>query len=218
MPFNRSYNRRPYRRMPVRGRRRRRRTYARRPMTSGRIRRIIDAELKFIDLDFEASVPSSTGSVTHISNMAQGDTASQRQGNWIKPVKWMGNFTVSGNAGSSEDTSQFRLMVVCWKENEAINGLTAAKILQDTNAPHQGYNIQNKGQFKILWSRIGIVSNNSDNPQFQKLYRFYVSPPMKVLYDGAAFRNNQLFVVAVSDQALDSPAMVVSSRLRYTDS
>ncbi len=193
----------------------------RRPMTAGNVKRIIDAELKFRDLSVgPVEIPAVNGSVVQISNIAQGDGVSQRTGNWIKPTSFMGAFTLEGNPASAQTTTQFRIGVVQWKENESINAIDLTKLMQDNFAPHLGFNIQNKGQFKILWSRIGILSNNNDNPQFQKLFRFYVKPSLKVLYDDAAFRNNQLFVFGFSDldTLSEPPTYLFDVRLRYTDS
>ena len=115
---------------------------------------------------------------------------------------------------------RFRIGCICWKENESLNPITLAKFMQSTDAPHQQYNIENKGQFKILWSRTGILSNQNTNPQFQKVFRFYLKPPMKVLYDDAALRNNHLFIFGYSDvnALVDPPSFAFDTRLRYTDS
>jgi len=92
--------------------------------------------------------------------------------------------------------------------------------MQDVTAPHQQYNVENKGQFKILWSRTGILSNQDSNPQYLKILRFYVKPSMKVLFDDAAFKNNHLFIFAYTDvdTAADPPTLSFDTRLRYTDS
>ncbi len=194
----------------------------RRPMTTGRVKRIIDAELKVLDLGVELSpIPSVTGEVLHISNIGQGDLNTQRNGNWIKPTTLMGTVTVIGNEDADPFLiPQFRVGVACWKENQTLNPFTINQIMQDTSAPHQQYNIENKGQFKILWSRTGILSNQHVNPQYSKVFRFYVKPPLKVLYDDDAFKNNQLFLFAYSDvdTAAFPPVMSVDFRLRYTDS
>ncbi len=199
------------------------RRYARRPMTTGKVKRIIDAELKVRDLGVgPLDMPSVGGQVIHITNIAQGDTNTTRTGNWIKPTSWMGTITVQGDiieAGSGI-VPKYRIGVVCWKENESNNPITLAQIMQDVAAPHQQFNIENKGQFKILWSRTGILSNDDDNPQFQKMHRFYVKPSMKVLYDDAGFKNNHLFIFAFSDidVAANPPTVSFDTRLRYTDS
>ncbi len=212
------------RRVPMRARRLRRRRFARkrRPMTSGKVKRIIDAELKVRDLGVSTLIiPTVTGQVIQVTNIGQGDANTQRTGNWIKPVSFMGTLTVQGNSlANSSIVPTYRVGVVCWKENQQLNAITLAQIMQDTSAPHQQYNIENKGQFKILWSRTGILANDVDNSQFQKIHRFYVKPPMKVLYDDANFRNNHLFVFGYSeiDSAANPPSFKFDVRLRYTDS
>ncbi len=218
--FRRNFKRRG--RAPFR-RRRVRRAPRRRPMTAGRVKRIIDAELKVADLGVgPLEIPAGVGSVIHISNIAPGDANNQRNGNWIKPTSWMGTITVQGNnAGAATGIiPQYRVGIVCWKENETLNPIELSSIMQDTFAPHQQFNIENKGQFKILWSRTGILSQDDDNPQFLKIHRFYVKPPMKVLFDDAALKNNHLFIFAYSqiDAAANPPSYSFDTRLRYTDS
>ncbi len=168
--FRRKFTRR--RRRPLR---RRRRVPPRRAMTAGKVKRIIDAELKVRDLGVgPLLIPSITGQVIHISVIGQGDANTERNGNWIKPTSWMGTITLQGNNVLAGDgiISQYRVGIVCWKENETLNPLELGSLMQDTAAPHQQFNIENKGQFKILWSRTGILSNDEDNPQFLKVHRF----------------------------------------------
>ncbi len=212
---SRRFTNRRRRRMP-------RRRVTGRAMTTGRVKRIIDAELKFIDLDLgPLPMPSVTGDVAPITGtIGLGELVNNRIGNWIKPVTWYCTITVEGNPLSDATTALYRLIAVLWKENEDINGIALNKIVQSVVFPHQGFRVQNKGQFKILWSRTGILSNNTDNPQFQKMHRFYVKPSMKALYDGVDSRNNQLFLILFSDTDIedDPPTFEFSSRLRFTDS
>ncbi len=193
-----------------------------RRMTTGKVKRIIDAELKFVDVDLgPLDIPNAVGVVTPITTgIAQGDAVNERNGNWIKPVTLYGTITINGNVAALPETALFRHMIVVWKENETNNPIDLGQIVQSTVFPHQGFNVQNKGQYRILWSRTGIVSSNPDNPQFQKMHRFYVKPSMKVLYDGANPKNNQLFFISFSDVnlALDPPVIEFDIRLRYTDS
>ncbi len=168
------------RRVPRRARRPRRRFNRRRkPMTAGKVKRIIDAELKVRDLGVgPIPIPSVTGDLTQISDVVQGDLNTQRQGNWIKPVTWMATLVVEADSANVNATSQFRIGCFVWKENQDVDPATLLKLVQDTSAPHQQFNIESKGSFKILWSRTGIVSNDVANPQFQKVFRFYVKPSM----------------------------------------
>ncbi len=101
------------------------------PMTVGKVKRIINAELKVRDLGVgPVDLPSITGLVLHISNIAQGDLNTERNGNWIKPTTWMGTITVRGdNAANPSITPQYRVGVLCWKENDDVNTPTIAKIM-----------------------------------------------------------------------------------------
>lgn len=220
MPFLKFRN--AGRRIPRRARMARRRPRRRtRNMTAGRVKRIIDAELKVRDLGVDPiEFPILTGQIVQVSSIAQGDTNLQRQGNWIKPVSWMGTITLEGGAGSSVDTQQFRIGCFVWKENQESDPATIDRIVQDVNAPHQQYNVESKGSFKILWSRTGILSNNVDNPQFQKVFRFYVKPTMKILFDDADSRKFHLFIFALSNVSTgdNPPTVAFDTRLRFTDS
>ncbi len=220
MPFTRSRNsRRRFSRRPMRRRITRR---ARRPMTTGRVKRIIDAELKVKDLAVgPVPIPSLTGSVIHVTNIAPGDQNDQRTGNWVKPVTWMATITLQGNEDAEDAlVSNFRVGCFVWKENAQNKVPDIPTIMQEAADPHQQYNVENKGQFKILWSRTGILSNRSINPQYLKIFRFYVRPSMKVLYDNDEFKNNHLYIFAYSDiDTLDNPPTYsFATRVRYTDS
>ncbi len=224
MPFTKSYSR--YRRRARKTRRmgftpKHYRGSRRRPMTSGKVKRIIDAEMKIRDLSVgPVAMPSITGNMIHISSIAQGDLNTERSGNWVKPVSFMGTITVTGDAAAAAVAADYRVGVLVWKENDNVDPATIAKVFQDTADPHQQFNVASKGQFKILWNRTGQVINNQDNSQFRKMHRFYVKPSMKILFDGATDTKYHLFLFALSDlaAAANPPDLAFASRLRYTDS
>jgi len=223
MAFNRRYRR-------FRGRARRtrrmggikRRFRGRRTMTTGRVKRIIDAELKVKDvIAVQLPIDDAIGAVVSLSTIAQGDGNDQRTGNWIKPVSLMGTLTTTGVDGIVPDSSMVRISIVVWMENQDTDPITLDRILQVASQPHQQFNVESKGSFKILWSRPFNVVNQDNNPQFLRTHRFYVKPSMKVLYDDADQRKFQLFLVASSDKAAlsgDEPLLSFNTRLRYTDS
>jgi len=200
-------------------RRRRFARKSRRVMTVGKVRRIVDAELKLHDNNLdEINAPSVTGLILHLSNIVIGDANTERTGNWIRPTTLMGTLTVQGDAAAADLLSQYRVFIVMWKENQSTDPISLEKLMQNTAQPFQQYNVESKGSFKILWSRTGNIVNNPDNSQFIKYHRFYLKPRMKILYDDGDFRKYHLFFVAFSNRALGPPAISISSRLRYTDS
>lgn len=217
MPFRRSYGRRS--RRPMRRRRFTRRR--RRPMTAGRVKRIVDAELKLHDNNLsEISAPSVTGLILHLSGIVIGDSNEERTGNWIKPQTLMGTLSVQGDNNAADLLVQYRVCIVMWKENQDTDPLLLAKLMQNTLQPFQQFNVDSKGAFKILWSRTGNIINEKQNSQFVKYHRFYVKPRMKILYSDDDFRKYHLFFVAYSNIASGNnpPAISITTRLRYTDS
>jgi len=198
---------------------RRRRRRMRTPMTPGRVKRIIDAELKFKDSSIQAiSMPSVTGLILNLSSVDQGDAPTERIGNWIKPVSLMGTVTVQANEANAEPLQLFRCFVLQWHENEDVDPITLTKVVQNDIQPYQQFNIQSKGSFKILWNWVGSVIANVDNSQYTKTTRFYVRPRRKVLFDALDNRKYHLFFVAFSNVNADIPTVSAQIRLRYTDS
>ncbi len=203
-----------------------RRTYGSKPSSSAlnrKIKKIVGAEVKQFDLQItNTPIPTIDGVLVSFSIIPTGDDFDEKNGNWVQPVSLRGVFTVVGNvdAIAAQRTSRYRVAILCWKEDLTVNAPDLAKIMQDTAQPHQGYRIQGKGTFSILWSRVGILSNEETNPNFQKMHRFSVYPKMKALFDGNQRTKYHLFALAYSDVAAasDPPQIFLSTRLRYTDS
>jgi len=207
---------------------RRRRKAKSKALTVSRVKRIalnvVGAELKFFNSRINlGTIPSITGSFVHITDgaiLTQGDQVSQRTGNWIKPIIINGKLLVKGDAAAVVDVSEYRVCILQWNENQNVNAATLAKVVGDVLDPFQGFLVQNKGQYKILWTRIGIVSNDANNSNFEKYHSFRVKVPKQIYYDGAANKTNHIFMVGFSNTpaANGPPIWRFTLRLRYTDS
>ncbi len=210
-------------RLHRRGRRSTRRRFRRRRtgrhMTAGRVKRIIDAELKFKDV-FIANLAmlSTIGLIINLSGIDLGDSPSERIGNWIKPVTLYGTLNVQADEAAADLNQPFRVMIVQWRENQDNDPISLEGLVQNTAEPFQGYNIQSKGSFKILHSWVSTVIGNTDNSQYIKTHRFYVKPSTKILFDDTLQRKYNLFLVAFSAVNVAPPTLFGNVRLRYTDS
>ncbi len=217
MPFKRSFARRSTTR-----RRSMRRRY-KRPMTVGRVKRIIAAELKLrvIGNDF-LNIPAATGNIQNITNIAQGDTNLTRTGNWIQPITIHGYVVLRGIDGSATPTNNIRVGIIRWMNDASIDVPTIGKIMFDSAAPNGPFSIVNKGSFKVLWSRTMTITNDMQNPQFQRQLRFYVRTGRgsRTLYAGGTLKRFQLYFFAFSNDVagLSVPQYMLDLTFRFTDS
>jgi len=191
----------------------------RRPMTSGRVKRIIGAELKFKTVSADQTIFNTAAPlVTRLTDIAQGQTNSTREGNRITPVNLHGNITCVADSAAAGDTINVRLCILRWNEDQQSGDPVEADIMQNTTQLGGAFNINNKGMFKILWSRYFVLVNSDDNSSFKKTFRYYIrtSGP-KVLYDAANAKKYQLYIAAFAE-TVDSPTVTFDNTFRYTDS
>ena len=218
MPFSRSGRKRRYTRKKRYARRR-----SMRPMTVGRVKRIISAELKQLVTDFDF-IPTLIGApvIAHLSGVALGDLSNQRSGNWVQPINCHGYVTVTGTPGASVETLQVRVGLLRWMNDDSVDSPDLLQIMNDPGNPSGPFSFRDKNSFKILWSRFVNVQTNPDSPQFLKTLRYYVrlGRSQKALYDNALFKKYQLFFFALSDGILigDEVRVSLTNTLRYTDS
>lgn len=201
-----------------------RRRYPKKPMTVGRVKRIISAELKLslVANDFIPIHIAGPMIVPLTANIVQGDTNLNRTGNWIQPITYHGYVTVRGINNSPEISNNVRCGIIRWKNDESVDPAAVNKIMQDPAAPATSFNFGNKGSFTVLWSRFFNIVHSDQNTQFLKTYRWKVSlgRGQKVLFDNAAPKKYQLFFFAFSDALAvgNAPALAIDSTLRWTDS
>ncbi len=193
-----------------------------RPMTTGRVKKIIGAELKVRHINFrDSGFPAASPIVTQLTNPVQGDSNIQREGNRITPVNIHGHITVVGDTDvAAENTTDIRLAIFRWNEDFSTNPPEADEIMEDVDELGSSYNINNRGLFKILWSRYFTVVNNGDNTAFRRTLRYYIklSGP-KILFDANTSKKFHLFFLALSNSTIvGEPKVTFNSTFRYTDS
>ncbi len=223
MPFmRRSY--RTSGRRAYRGRRKRI-TRRRKPMTTYRVKRIINAELKFRVLAAGPSaITPSVGDIIPITDpIVLGDTAQDRTGNWISPMNLHGTVVLKGNSVPDIGADSFLIRVgfIQWMNDTQFDSPSITQIMQDPLAPFGPFNIANKGSFKSLWSRKVLISNDVDNPKFFATLPFYLrlSRGRKVLYDDGNPKKFGLYFYVLSDSIIENqPVFNLDFTLRYTDS
>jgi len=228
MPFNKSFRRK--RRTFVKRRRMggpltmRRRP---RPMTTGRVKKIIGAELKVIQInDRDTIVNLANPQLLKITGIPNGDGQDEREGNRLTGVNLHGHVTLRGDpAGGGDEVTDVRVVIFRWNEDLSVQTPTNADIMEDINNLGSSYNINNRGKFKVLWSRYFTLVNNEDNPAFRKTLRYYVKlTGPKILYDGAGAGDGdgkkfQIYFMTLSNSPdVGHPIYTINNTFRYTDS
>jgi len=109
-----------------------------------------------------------------------------------------------------------------WKEDNSTNLPTLDEIVNDTAAPNGHFNFPNRGMFDILWTRNFTVVPDENNPQFTKMFKYYIklNRGQKVVYDDALPKKYQLFFIIFSETV--DPTLIPEYRIdnvvRFTDS
>ena len=197
-----------------------------RPMTVGKVKRIISAELKFLskDLTDQPFNVAPTGAfILPLSDVPQGDSNQERDGNRITPVNVHGHITLFGDpAGAGDAFTNVKITILRWLEDASSTPPTAALLMQDVANLGGSYNIDNKGMFKVLYSRYFVLVNNEDNPSVRKTFRYYIKLSGKTLFDGAAntdLKKFQIYLILQSNSNTATASLAdVNNTFRFTDS
>lgn len=185
-----------------------------------RLRRKIarETDIKAVDQLFNTTVDS-TGSVTHLTPVAQGDSNSERDGTVIFPKAISARILLNINPASTVNNFA-RLMLV---QDKASNGVapTIANILAAPAQPITSpLNTANKARFWIHFDRTYSLTNGNQDAIVDKFYKKLRK--MRTTYIGstalvASAGTNQLYLVLISDQAATLPSLQVYTRVKYAD-
>lgn len=192
-------------------------------MTTYRVKRIINAELKYVVQAIDGAVPPAGVIIPITEGISLGDTQTNRTGNWIAAQNYHGNLVVKGNPAAMPGTDSFliRVGVFQWMNDTQFDPPDMSQIVHDLAAPLGPLSLLNKGSFKQLWARTFAIMNDDDNSQFLKKFSIYVkmSRRPKVLFDGDNPKKFHIYFFALSDSiVLENPAFSLQTVFRYTDS
>ncbi len=217
----RTFKGRPKRRAPFR---RRRGSKARQAAVfKRRVLRIVGAESKFRITGATSRPQVGAQTEIRVTDIDLGTSASQRIGNWIRPLSLRGNMVVRGAAANALQKMSIRVGVALWRNDQSVDPFLAGDIMADGNSPMGDFSVLEKGAYQVLWTRTMVVVNNDDNSQNVKKVAFNInlSKVPKTLYSGAVPKKYQLFYFFISDDTnggADAVNIEIDAMFRYTDS
>jgi len=240
MPYNRNYCRKPYRRFRG-GRRNYKNTktnrnrklvtgkdehpifkYARYAGAVGQIAKtvsdvykLVNAEAKYVDAT-GSGTQSSTLGINYLTAIGAGTTDQTRNGNSILGKDLQIHYTISMN--SSATNTFFRIMIICDKQQDGADP-TAGSILADPTKINSLLNKDFTLRF-VNMKDITIPLSTSGNSSASG--KIYLKVPWHIYYDGTGstvsqFKENQIFLVMLSNEATNTPTINWYSRFNFYD-
>ncbi len=181
------------------------------------VKKLINIEYKVIRTGFTTD-PSSTGSVTNLTAIAQGDDIDERDGNKIrvKYIKFSGSVTLNASASDS------RVRIVVIRDN---NGSTTQPAITDLYTTASGYannqmkvsTPQNNSRFTVLYDRLLIMDAGHGLTQ---QFKWSSSLDHHVFYTGTAATDEgkgNLYLFLASNEATNDPVMAATCNVMFID-
>jgi len=179
------------------------------------IKSFINVETKYLDIANNTAASSALNSYSIVLNpVVEGDDYFQRQGRSILNDSLTLNYTYTANAGALQTFC--RVIVVADLKPDI-----GAAVISDVLGGSAGFLTQidkasNGDRFVILKSM--ILSTNANNPNMSGKIHLNLKGT-HTLFDATTsdHEKNKLYIMAVSDQATNAPALAFYSRFRYKD-
>lgn len=180
------------------------------------LKTLINTEKKILDTSVVAQAVSNIGSVQWLSGITNGTGYNQRTGIVVKAhsLSMRGNIVVSPSA----QASQVRVIVFYNKSLNQSSVPTITDIIQNTSTPLAPYQIDNLGDFTVLYDRKFDVTNQTTSRSFS----FKRKLGHHIRWDTAGdlisdAESGQIFIALLSDESTNQPTIDYWSRLRFID-
>lgn len=175
-------------------------------------------EVKYFPIYAGYATVNATGTITNWSAIAQGDTTITRDGADIMFSHLELRFNIFPSAAAANIGNAFRLIVFQWKP--------------DNNAAPPGVSDILDNSFTLgCFSPVRTITHQSFRVLYDRLFHVYNAGPgavgrtvrirramKKMRYNGATTGTNQIYVLVMSDAAIQTPSWAYGGYLRFTDS
>lgn len=223
MPYRRSY-RRSYARRPYR------RPYRQAPRASKfvqyastavaaynmakKLKGVINSELKHHDATSSTAI-SSTGLVVHLSDIAQGDSESTRDGRSILPksIYLQGHYVMNATASRTS----IRTVLILDRRPDA-GAPTWTDVYESADVNSLRNISSDQGRFRVLYERTDTLTDGGKEISLWK--KFVPISRVHCKFDGTAATDtsqNAFYLLQVSSEATNTPSQSLQSRLRFYD-
>lgn len=195
------------------------------PVTYNQVKRIARKqylsmkEKLFFDAQITSAIVTSSGSITHLSAIPEGDGQSQRTGDLVRAQSLLIRMHIFCNA-SAANGNTLRVIVFRWFQDSTpvlTDILNSATIIAN-------YNMNNKKHFAIMSDKFHYVALSTAGRSESSPITLLKTKPKymwRLEYDddpGTIPRYGGIYVLCISNEATNGPWVVANTRLRYFDS
>lgn len=190
------------------------------------VKSLVNTEIKFLDTNGALAPTNSTAqSCVWLSDINEGSGPSGRTGQSILAKAVYGR--ISATIHASATTTFIRFIMFIDTNPSAASALPVmSSVLQSSTDPTIApLSMDFPGRFRVLKDKVFTLSQNGPQAAFMKWKYIYndkdgYESKMKWDATGDAItdkRQNHLFLLVISDQATNTPALQYFTRLRYID-
>jgi len=181
-----------------------------------RVKALVNAEYKKIDVNHTAAVPSTTWTTVLLNGIAQGDDNDMRNGRSVKCT----SINVNGFLLKHNSAAQtiIRIALVWMPETELVNP-TTSKIFAVDNSYVSKYNINYAGYSKVIYDQTFMLDGANRTIAKLSISR-KLSHHMRFIGTDAtvgSIERGALFLLYMSNEATNTPTFNYQSRFRYVD-
>lgn len=179
------------------------------------LKSVVNVERKYLDSTFNTTV-STTENFQLLNGMTQGTSGITRTGQSIKIVSCFVRFYMTMNSAAT--TTQVRIFILKDSQpNAAVP--TAANLLQDSTNILSPLLIAFGRRFKIFYDRMIRLDTNKLNQELKYYLRLRFHTEYGTGNTGTIsdISKNSLYIMLVSDQAVNLPTVQFWARVRFID-
>lgn len=171
---------------------------------------LLNVEYKNYDKSFSPTTDS-TGTVTVLTDITQGDAQTNRNGNSCRLKSLLFNYTMVKNGSAS--TTFVRLIIFQWFDD---TNPTVTTVLEGANV-NSPLSIANSNKYRIKYDK-KVDLDAAAKTSFMGEYYRKLNYELKWTAAGStAYKEGHLWVLALSDQATNVPTVSIQTRVRFVD-
>lgn len=179
-------------------------------------------EKKFADNNFIFTLGTTTMPI-RLTALSQGVTDSDRIGDKVNLDYYSARITLVGDNGTSAPFYQrVRTIIFQWFPDDGASAPTAATIINGGTSHIFGYyNTNQTSNFKVLYDKKQVMSNEPANPSFENVQEINIRKsevkPIKFAGTVTNASNHLYLLIMTNNGSVDPVTGVFNGRMRYAD-